>query len=98
MKVAEFGDQFTLGCGWCQASRHRELTFTAISSDTFSIANRVINASGERDPFPPMEICRLGGDRRLTMIQDPSWGQAAFSLAPTPFGHQFETLTLSGAS
>lgn len=72
------------------------LDVTPIQNSDFAVENRVLNVQVERDPFPMMEMYRQDANGEwITVVQDPSGGQAGGSLWPVAPNHDFELVSLS---
>ena len=71
------------------------ITLTPIRNRDHAVANRLVNVRVERDPFPALEIYRraAAGDSWATVLQDPSGGQAAFSLWPPAPNHVIDLVS-----
>jgi hypothetical protein len=71
------------------------LEFTPLTNSDTAQRHRLVNVRGQRDPFPAMEIYRRASDSQTwrTVLQDPSGGQAAFSLLPPAPNHSFEVVS-----
>jgi hypothetical protein len=70
------------------------IRFQPLAGNTASIAHALMNVSWERDPFPAMEIYRIGrSGRPSVVVQDPSGGVAGISLNPFGFNHTGEVVS-----
>jgi hypothetical protein len=70
------------------------LSFMPLSASSDQVEWALVNFSGERDPFPALEVYRISQSGSLsTVLQDPSGGFAAASLTPFGPNHNWEVVS-----